>query len=376
MLSGQAIVTRGTVVAIMMVNDATDLTVQLKQEAQRLGFCLVGVTHAVSPDRLREFHEWLARGFAGEMSYLERRRHAYQHPQSILDGCKSLVMLGTPYLFDEHQRNGQNPNRTSSNASAKSVAKVARYAQSAVDYHKTIRLRLKELKGWLIANIPNAAVRGIVDTAPLHEREFAQKAGLGWIGKNTLLLNKNWGSYFFLAALLTNVELVADQPHHSEHCGTCSACLEACPTEAFVAPYQMDATRCLSYVTIESRSIPQTKIAEKMSDWIFGCDICQEVCPWNRRSQTTSDSAWQPQQCNSRIDPLEILQMDEASFAVRFKQTPLWRPGYLGLLRNAILVAGTQRLMAAKERLTELSHHASPVIRAATAWALGQLDLD
>ena len=198
-----------------------ELTEQLKQRAAELGFPLAGVTPAVTPGRLLQFQRWLDGGLAGQMHYLENRRRAYDHPSSILEGCRSLVMLAVPYLFDERQREGA-PLVTGH-------AKVARYAQSAEDYHDVIRRRLKQLKRWLIEQRPQAKVRGVVDTAPLLEREFAELAGLGWVGKNSLLLNRRWGSYFFLAALLTDLDLPPDAAHATNHCGTCTACLITVP---------------------------------------------------------------------------------------------------------------------------------------------------
>jgi epoxyqueuosine reductase len=347
----------------MTPEERSQLTTDLKQQAFDLGFRLMGVTHAVTPSRLAHFHQWLAAGFAGEMSYLERRKQAYEHPSSILDGCKSLLMLGVPYLADNRQRQVSTV--------APGEGKIARYAQAGSDYHLRIRQQLKQLKRWLIARQPQAKVRGIVDTAPLHEREFAQRAGLGWIGKNTLLLNKQWGSYFFLAALLTDLDLVADEPHFASHCGSCTACLDACPTDAFVQPFVMDATRCLSYVTIESQTLPSPKISGQMSDWLFGCDICQEVCPWNRRSQC--NEVEQGQLIHDRLNILRVLDWDEASFEAAYDEAAFSRAGRRGMVRNAALLAGSQKLIAAVESLQKLLSDVEPVIRAAAAWALGQI---
>jgi epoxyqueuosine reductase len=273
-------------------------------------------------------------------------------------------MLGVPYLFDDRQRQVAKP--------SPGRGKIARYAQSEKDYHLRIRQQLKQLKRWLTARVPTAQVRGIVDTAPLHEREFAQRAGLGWIGKNTLLLNRHWGSYFFLAALLTDLELTSDEPHSTSHCGTCTACLDACPTDAFVQPFVMDATRCLSYVTIESSSLPPPEISTRMNDWLFGCDICQEVCPWNRRSRCNELASWQPTDATS-LDVLQVLSWDEATFQAAYRETPLHRTGRSGMIRNAALVAGSQKLILAIESLQKLLSDTDPVIRAAAAWALGQI---
>jgi epoxyqueuosine reductase len=344
---------------------ARELTQALKNQANELGFPLVGVTNAVTPTRLSQFHQWLASGFAGEMLYLENRRDAYQHPQSILDGCKSLLMLGVPYLYDEHQRQ-PNPQQAG-------IGKIARYAQCGRDYHDLIRVKLKLLQQWLKQQCPTAKSRGVVDTAPLHEREFAAAAGLGWVGKNTLLLNREWGSYFFLAALLTDVELASDDPMNTGHCGTCTACLDYCPTNALIAPYLMDARRCLSYVTIENPGLPAAEVARNASGWIFGCDICQEVCPWNNRSHYTTDSEWQPMAEFTSLDVLEVLNWNDDQFRDRVGNTPLWRPRRRGMIRNAILLAGSQRLQNAVDSLVEKLREDEVILRAAAVWALGQI---
>ncbi|MGC3969081.1 MAG: tRNA epoxyqueuosine(34) reductase QueG [Pirellulales bacterium] len=222
------------------MSDRAELTTQLKAEARRLGFALSGIAPAVTPSGLGRFHEWLASGYAGTMRYLEDRAAAYEHPRSVLEGVRSVVMLAMPYRTTE-------PEPTTAG-----FGRVSRYAWGE-DYHDLIHDRLHQLADWLRATSVGAKVRGVVDTAPLLEREFAQLAGLGWIGKNTLLLNRKLGSWFFLAGLLTDVELAYDSEHETDHCGTCTACLDACPTEAFVGPYVLDARKCISYTTIELR---------------------------------------------------------------------------------------------------------------------------
>lgn len=345
--------------------DWPELTQQLKQRACELGFSLSGVTPAATPARLSLLRQWLNNGYAGQMRYLENRSDAYEHPSKILDGCQTLLMLGTPYLFSEEQRH--NPVLTDGQA------RVARYAQSSQDYHDVIRGRLKSLKQWLVQRCPAARVRGVVDTAPLLEREFAEAAGLGWVGKNTLLLNRQWGSYFFLAALLTDLPLQVDSPMSTQHCGTCTACLDFCPTQAFVAPYVMDANRCLSYATIENPGEIKPEIGGLMDQWIFGCDICQEVCPWNRKSQTIDDATWQPEPEFTELNLLEVLAMTEETFRSRFQRTPLWRSRRRGMIRNAALVAGAQRFQPAVTPLTCLLCDQDPLLRACVAWALGQI---
>jgi epoxyqueuosine reductase len=340
------------------------LTLALKAQAREQGFELAGVVLAAEPGRLAHLYKWLDEGFAANMLFMEDRREAYQHPRHVLEGCRSLLMLGLPYVSAEHPRGSETLHA--------GEAHLARYARGAADYHDVIHGRLKELKGWLLDLYPAAAVRGVVDTAPLLEREFAEMAGLGWVGKNTLLLNRRWGSYFFLASLLTDLELVPDAPATHSYCGTCTACLRACPTEAFPAPYVLDANRCISYLTIEHRDAISGELAGQLNNWVFGCDICQEVCPWNRKAMVTEDASMQPRLPQS-LELSALLEMDEQAFRSAFRQTALWRTRRRGLVRNAILVAGTQRRQEAGPALLRLLHDDEPLVRAAAAWSLLQL---
>jgi epoxyqueuosine reductase len=250
--------------------------------------------------------------------------------------------------------------------------RVSRYAWGEQDYHDLIHNRLKQLAQFLRTRVPSAAARGVVDTAPLLEREFAQLAGLGWIGKNTLLLNKYAGSYFFLAALLTDQVLAYDEPHETNHCGTCTACLDACPTSAFVGPYVLDATRCISYLTIELRGQVPHSLRAGMGDWVFGCDVCQDVCPWNRRAPHTSEPAFAPREDLNPLELTTLFSLDEAAFRGRFRHTPLWRAKRRGVLRNAAIALGNRPAERSLPALTQGLNDEDPLIRAACAWALGQ----
>jgi epoxyqueuosine reductase len=340
--------------------DAAGLTAALKLRAAELGFALTGVCPAVTPSGIHQFNAWLEAGFAGEMSYLNERRAAYEHPRQVLDGVRSLLLLGMPY-------------RTAEPAEARpGQGRVSRYAWGD-DYHDLIHDRLKTLAARLAQFAPQAKVRGVVDTAPLLEREFAQLAGLGWIGKNTLLLNKQFGSWFFLAALLTDVDLMYDDPHEADHCGTCRACLDACPTEAFVAPYVLDSRRCISYLTIELRCSVPVDLRSGMGDWLFGCDICQDVCPWNHRVPTAAEPAFLPATDTNPIDLIGLFELDDEAFRHRFRHTPLWRTKRRGLLRNAAIVLGNQRLRAAVPALERGLIDSEPLVSDACRWALAQV---
>ena len=302
-----------------------DLTVSLKEEASRLGFDLVGATPAIEPPSLMHFRRWLTDGFAGGMDYLTRRAEAYQHPRHVLEGVQSLLMLAMVYRTEEPVPAGPGQGT------------VSRYAWGR-DYHDVLRGRLHCLADFHRRLVPGAAVRVVVDTAPLLEREFARLAGLGWIGKNTLLLNRRFGSWLVLAALLTSEPLAYDLPIEKGHCGTCRACLDACPTGALVEPYRLDARKCISYLTIESREPAPEGLRGAMGSRLFGCDACQDACPWNRRVPATSEPDFQPQPGMNPVDLAALLRLDETGFRERFRKTALWRAGRDGLLKRAASV--------------------------------------
>jgi len=252
--------------------------------------------------------------------------------------------------------------------------RVARYAWAEADYHDILRERLRSLSDVLHVARPGCRTRGVVDTAPLLERDFARLAGLGWFGKNTMLINKRMGSWFFLAALLTDVELAPDQPHTTSHCGTCTRCLDACPTDAFPEPYVLDARKCISYLTIELRGkpIPQD-LRTGMGDWAFGCDICQDVCPWNTKAPATFDPALERAADRHRICLSELLETSDAGFHDRYDDTPLARPGRNALIANACIAAGNSGDATQVEPIEAASRDPSPLIRDAAEWARHRL---
>ncbi|TWT48745.1 Epoxyqueuosine reductase [Botrimarina hoheduenensis] len=320
----------------------------------------MGVAPAVAPPGLGAFDDWLAAGYAGQMDYLAKRRAAYSHPDRLLDGARSLLVLTLDYLTDEPQNGGEAPGR------------ISRYAWGEADYHDLLRPRLHALADRLKELCPGATTRCVVDTAPLMERDFAQLGGLGWIGKNTLLLSRAAGSYFFLAAIVTSAELPTDAPLQVDHCGTCTACLDACPTQAFVGPRVLDATRCISYLTIEAPDLAPRSLRAGIGDWLFGCDVCQEVCPWNRRAQPSKESGFTPREGANPTDLVALFALDEAAFRQRYRQTPLWRAKRRGLLRNAAIVLGNTLPDAGFAALQRGVADHEPLVRAACAWALGR----
>lgn len=341
----------------------------IKEYANQTGFDLVGICSAVTPNGLSNFHQWLDSGYAGEMNYLEERRAAYSHPKHVMDGVRSVVMLGLKYasLELEGLNSGQNANR---------IGRISRYASSGIDYHDVVHKKLKDCKRYFESVDGSANFRGVVDTAPLLEREFAQLAGLGWQGKNTMLISKTDGSWFFLAALLTDLELEVDEAFDASHCGTCRACLDACPTNAFVEPYVLDGSKCISYFTIESQSLPPHGVREQMGDWLFGCDICQEVCPWNRKDEAyigVETELSQPNELRLPSDALKLFTMTEDDFRASFRKSPFWRSKRRGILRNAAIVLGNSAASPISEQALMLGiFDSEPLVRAASAWGLGR----
>jgi epoxyqueuosine reductase len=337
------------------------LTAALKQKALEQGFQLAGACPAVTPSGFDRFRQWLAAGYAGEMRYLADRADACQHPRFVLDGCRSLLMLAAVYPAADLSPAGAGEGR------------ISRYALGD-DYHDLLHARLHRIADFHRRLVPEVKVRGVVDTAPLLEREFAQLAGLGWIGKNTLLLNRRLGSWFFLAALLTSAELSYDPPIETGHCGICRACLDACPTGALVDAWKLDARRCISYLTIELAGPVPENLREPLSDWVFGCDVCQEVCPWNRRALPADEAAFPPAPDRNPAELAPLFFLDDAAFRERFRHTPLWRPRRRGLLRSAALILGNRPHEASLAALVQGLGDPEPLVRGACAWALGRCD--
>jgi epoxyqueuosine reductase len=353
----------------------------VKKAAQDAGFDLVGIAPAATPLTLGYFDAWLAADHHAGMAYLQRRKVAYAHPQHVLEGVCSVVMLAINYKQTPPGSPTSQPTPHPTAAPTPSAekpdikpARIASYALPPSDYHLTVKAKLQQVAEAISTTSPGCRTRTVVDTAPLLERDMARLAGLGWFGKNTLLINKRLGSFTFLGAVLTTAELSPDSPHETSHCGTCTRCLEACPTNAFPEPYVLNANRCISYWTIEHRGpIPQD-IAAGIGNWLFGCDICQDVCPWNRKAPAAHDSTMQGAFPSEGIDPLAMLIQTSEQFAQQFSSTALSRTGWNGLRRNAAIVLGNHRDERARQPLTELLTDADAGVRAAAAYALEQLD--
>jgi epoxyqueuosine reductase len=331
---------------------------RLEQRAYMLGFELFGIAPAATADDFARLRDWLARGFAGEMAYMHRHGEGRGHPDTVLPEVRSVVMVGLNYLPSP-----------STEPPGDLRGRVARYAVGQ-DYHDVLRSKLNELLAWVQQEAPGTRGRGVVDTAPLLERDFARRAGLGWIGKNTMLINKRLGSYCFLAALLLDLDLQPSLSFDANHCGSCTRCLDACPTGAFAAPYQLDARRCISYLTIEMRGPIPAELRCDMGDWVFGCDVCQEVCPWNRKAPPGTEAALQPGAVGRTLDLIELLTLSEDDFRRRFRHTALWRTRRRGLLRNAAIALGNVGDVRALPALRRAQDDPEPLIREAAQWAI------
>jgi epoxyqueuosine reductase len=346
-----------------------ELTDRLKSEASRLGFDQVGIAPAVVPLGYPDFLRWLNAGYSAGMDYLERQEPSRSNPANLLEGVCSIVVVSVVY--------GSNDAAGRAERTSPAQGRVARYARGA-DYHRVLWDRLGLLLDWLKLERPTARGRAVADTAPLLERDYARLAGLGWIGKNTMLISRKLGSFTFLGALLTDVELAYDRPHHADHCGSCTRCLDACPTEAFSGPYQLDARRCISYWTIEHRGMLSDDEAEQLNGWVFGCDICQDVCPWNRKAPSGRLDEFQARPEWVAPDLIAWLNDDLSTWRARLKGTALTRTKRAGLLRNAALVLGTRRRPEAvaplASRLDDIVE--DPIVRASAAWALGRIAND
>ena len=346
-----------------------ELTDCLKAEALRLGFDQVGIAPAVVPPGYPDFLRWLETGYSAGMDYLKRQEPSRSNPATLLDGVRSIVVVSVVY--------GSNDADRETDRASPVQGRVARYARG-VDYHRVLWDKLGLLLDWLKRERPTARGRAVADTAPLLERDYARLAGIGWIGKNTMLISRKLGSFTFLGALLTDVELAYDRPHHADHCGSCTRCLDACPTGAFSGPYQLDARRCISYWTIEHRGMLDDEAAEQLNGWVFGCDICQDVCPWNRKAPSGRLDEFQARPEWVGPDLIDWLNDDLATWRARLKGTALTRTKRAGLLRNAALVLGTRRRPEAvaplASRLDDIEE--DPIVRASAAWALGRIAAD
>lgn len=296
----------------------------IKRRAKELGFDLCGIAPAAAFPELAFLRQWIDRGYAGTMAYLPRSAERRGDVRRVVPAARSVIVMGTIY-------NTGRPYSTQRND--KGAAEVARYATSE-DYHEVLGRRMDALLGWMREQHPEPFdARAYVDTGPVQERVYAQYAGLGWIGKNTCVINPEAGSWFLLSEIICSLPLEPDPPA-LDQCGTCTLCLEACPTGAFVEPHVLDATRCISYLTIEYRGAIPEEHRAAVGNHVFGCDICQEVCPWNGAPVTTADRGWSSREDLSRQTLVDLRRRTDDELAALIDGTPLMRAGVKGIRRN------------------------------------------
>lgn len=332
------------------------LAAAVRERALGLGFDRVAIGPAGPAEHGAAFERWLDAGHAAGMEYLGRTRQERLDPGRLLPGCRAVVAVALSYA-----RPDDDP----------SWAPVARYARGR-DYHEVMRPRLVAL-GEFVRDAAggDTRCRAAVDTSAVLERDLAARAGLGWVGKNTNLLDARLGSYVFLGIVLTTADLAHDAAV-ADRCGSCTACLDACPTGAFVAPYVLDARRCIAYLTIEHRGAIRADLRPGIGDWLFGCDVCQEVCPWNRRAAEAREPALAPGRPLGAVEGL--LGLGAEDFRRRFRTSAMWRARRAGLLRNAAIVLGNRRDRGAVPALRRARSDEEAVVRDAATWALERID--
>lgn len=297
----------------------------VKEEARRLGFSFCGVSKAgFLDDEARRLERWLQQGMHGQMGYMENHFDKRLDPTKLVEGAKSVVSFLYNYYTPQQQQHADAP-------------KISKYAYHT-DYHFVVKDKLKQLLQFITDTIGEVHGRAFVDSAPVMERAWAKKSGLGWTGKHTLLINKQRGSYFFLGELIIDLELEPDAPI-KDYCGTCTACIDACPTEA-ITPYWVDGSKCISYLTIELKDEIPAEFKGKMDNWAFGCDICQQVCPWNRFSQPHNEPEFEPHPDLMTMDARQWHEITEDVFKQLFKNSPVKRSGYKGLKRTLTFLKG------------------------------------
>ena len=305
---------------------------RIKESAKKVGFELVGIAKAEAMnEEFERYQEWIASNYHATMQYMERNLEKRQDIREILPGAESVIVVGLSYHtpYQHEQASGQ--------------GKLSRYAWGT-DYHEILPVKMQEIVSVITSISPESQSKIYVDTGPIPEKQWARKAGIGWQGKNSNIISREIGSWFFLGIIITTLPLEYDKPI-DDYCGTCTACLNACPTEAIIEPYKVDAGKCISYWTIEAK--PQIEIplniAENMENWIYGCDICQDICPWNRFSSETTINEFHPREQQTSFNLESIMEMNQEDFSSRFRKSPVKRTKLAGLQRNA------QALMRTKE---------------------------
>ncbi len=349
-----------------MVNAAVTLPLEdrLKAKAAQLGFVSVGIAGAQdNPERAQRLRDWLAQGHHGTMGWMEDRADVRQGPQSMWPEARSVIALGMSYAPDSDPLALEGDDKR---------ARISVYAQGR-DYHDTVKKALKALARWLVEQEPATQLKVFVDTAPVMEKPLGEAAGLGWQGKHTNLVSRDHGNWLFLGAIYTTIELQADAAHE-DRCGSCNACQAACPTDAFPAPYQLDARRCISYLTIEHKGpIPQD-LREGIGNRIYGCDDCLAVCPWNKFAEASArHQAFTPREELVAPNLAELLALDDAAFRAKFSGSPIKRIGRDRFVRNCLIAAGNSGNATLRAQVQDLCSDDDPVVADAAQWAAQKL---
>lgn len=341
--------------------DFAELALKIKQWGQALGFQQIGISDIDLTQAEMRLKAWLAQGFHGEMRYLAQHADLRCHPEKLLPETIRIISARMDYLppsFDSLK-----------NLKNSTLAYISRYALGR-DYHKLIRKRLTKLAEKINAAVGQFNYRAFADSAPIMEKPIAEKAGLGWIGKHTVLINKKAGSWFFLGELFTNLPLPIDQAT-TEHCGSCSACLDICPTQAIVAPFQLDARRCISYLTIEFKGSIPLEFRQAIGNRIFGCDDCQLICPWNKFAKFTAETAFHPRHQLDQVALIDLFAWDETTFLNNTEGSAIRRATYIGWLRNIAIALGNAEfdlnIIKALQTKIDFPHE---IVREHVNWAL------
>jgi epoxyqueuosine reductase len=346
--------------------DFQQLSLEIKQWGLELGFQQVGISDTDLSDAEQHLHSWLEKDYHGEMQYMSAHGLKRSRPALLQENTRSVISVRMDYLYQaasDSQPILDNP----------SAAFISRYALGR-DYHKVLRNRLQKLAEKISAQMGEFGYRAFVDSAPVLEKAIAEKAGLGWIGKHSNLINRQAGSWFFLGEIYTDLPLVADKAA-SNHCGQCQACLSVCPTQAIVAPYQVDARRCVSYLTIELHSsIPET-LRPLIGNRIYGCDDCQLICPWNRFAKLSAESDFKPRHKLDTATLLELFTWSETEFLQKTEGSAIRRIGHERWLRNiAVALGNGKNQPQVIEALNAMQNHSTELVKQHVDWALRQLD--
>jgi len=322
----------------------------IRSHLLKLGFDVVGFTSVAAPDRADYYRKWIAKGCHGDMEWMAHQKELREDPAQVMPEARTLIVVGLNYYQEP-----THPELT-----------VARYALGR-DYHRLMTKRLKSAVAWMQQY--GGSHRALVDTGPILEKPLGMQAGVGWQGKSTILIHRKLGTWLFLGEIITTLDLPADPPER-DHCGTCTRCITACPTKAITAPYQLDARRCISYLTIELKGPIPVEFRRAIGNRVYGCDICLEVCPWNRWAQLTREADFQERPLPSLS---EVLHWSTQSFEQHFEGSPVRRLGWNRWMRNVCVVAGNSGNRDLVPRLQQLAHHDDPLIAEHAQWALNEL---